>query len=225
MKKSSIILTSCVVILLCVSTISGMSYALFTDSGRARNHLRAGKLDIVLTRTDLEYTFLNQDGELEIVRDSTDVDFTSTTKENIFGMDPNSVRIVPTGYYEAELQISNNGNVAFDYTVELTLLGNITPMAQQLKATVIRSDGSTESKMLSELKGKSLVLSTGKMKVTDEPETFRVRIEMLDDAEYNANRLPGQPAINNNLAQNYKMGFDINISAVQATTAVYTGQN
>ncbi len=225
MKKSSIILTSCVVILLCVSIISGMSYALFTDSGRARNHLRAGKLDIVLTRTDLEYTFLNQDGELEIVRDSTDVDFTSTTKENIFGMDPNSARIVPTGYYEAELQISNNGNVAFDYTVELTLLGKVTPMSQQLKATVIHPDGSTESKMLSELQGKSLVLSTGKMKVTDEPETFRVRIEMLDDAEYNANRLPGQPVISNNAAQNNKMGFDINISAVQATTAVYTGQN
>lgn len=224
MKRSSIILTSCVVILLCVSIISGMSYALFTDSGRARNHLRAGKLDIVLTRTDLEYTFLNQDGELEIVRDTTDVDFTSTTKNNIFGVDPESALFVPTGYYEAELQISNNGNVAFDYTVELTLVGNVTPMSQQIKATVIHPDGSTESKMLSELQGNSLVLSTGKMKVTDKPETFRVRIEMLDDVEYNANRLPGQPAINNNLAQTRTMGFDINISAVQATTAVHTGR-
>ena len=46
MRRKRALLISCSVILLCVSIIVGMTYALFTDSVSVNTHLQAGNLDI-----------------------------------------------------------------------------------------------------------------------------------------------------------------------------------
>ena len=108
MKKKRVLLVSCSVILLCMSIIVGMTYALFTDSVSVKNHLKAGNLDITLTRTNLEYSVLNEDGELAVTEVTDDYNFTDSTNENVFGIDAKDIRIVPGSYFDADMEIANN---------------------------------------------------------------------------------------------------------------------
>ena len=52
------------IILLCMTIIIGVTFTLFTDSKRLNNHLRAGDLEVSLTRTCLEYSVLDSNGKL-----------------------------------------------------------------------------------------------------------------------------------------------------------------
>ena len=52
-KRNRILLVSCAVILLCVSIIAGMTYALFSEAVTVKNHLQAADLDISLNRVYL----------------------------------------------------------------------------------------------------------------------------------------------------------------------------
>lgn len=222
MKKNRVLLTSCAVILLCICIIAGMSFALFTDSVSVGNHLKAGNLKINLKRTNLKYSVLNDDGELAETTVTDVVDFTNRTGSNVFGIDSTEIRIVPGSYFDATLQIENAGNTAFTYNVGIKLLGDANAMAKQLQVTLTDADGNSQTQMLSELTASGLTFYGGKMKVGAEPQTFTVKVEFINDADYNA----GLPAdaepedyMDNDNAQNKSAIFDLVVTAVQATTA------
>ena len=85
-KMKRTLLISCAVILLCMTIVVGMTYALFTDNVLVKHHLKAGNLNIELWRTNLDYSVLNPDsGYMDNVNDPADVNFTSATNENVFG--------------------------------------------------------------------------------------------------------------------------------------------
>lgn len=216
MKKKRVLLISCSVIMLCICIIAGMSYALFTDSVSVGNHLQAGNLNVTLTRTNLEYSVLNAEGELAVTTVAEDLDLTTSNANNVFGIDSTDIRIVPGSYFDADLEIKNAGNTAFNYSISIKLLGNSTDLAEQLKVTVTHPNGTTTEKMLSELAG-GLSIDTGKMKVGDTAQSFSVRVEFVNDSDYNVN-LPVEDRLNNNAAQNDSAVFDLVVTAVQATT-------
>lgn len=220
MKKKKVLLVSCSVIMLCICIIAGMSYALFTDSVSVGNHLKAGTLDVKLTRTDLEYCVLNSVGELEVISTAHDLDLTTSTDTNVFGIDSTDIRIVPGSYFDADLKITNNGDTAFRYSISIKMLGDSNALAEQLKVTVTHPDGTTTVKMLSEIVN-GLEIDTGKMKVGDREQRFSVRVDFVDDVDYN-DALPTEATeddrMDNDEAQTQTAVFDLIVTAVQATT-------
>lgn len=204
MKKKRVLLVSCSVILVCMSIIVGMTYALFTDNVVVENHLKAGNLDVTLKRTSLEYVVLDDDGLLKVTTVNDELDFTERTEDNVFGIDSTDVRIVPGSYFEATLEVGNNGSTAFDYNVEIKLEGESNSLAEQLKVIVTHNDGSTTEKMLSEI-ADGLSISAGSMKSSDNAQSFKVKVEFIDVAY-------------NNDAQDLSCVFDLVVSATQATT-------
>ncbi len=228
-KEKRVLLVSCSIIMICLCIIAGMAYALFTDSVSVGNHLQAGNLDATLTRTNLKYCVLNSEGVLQVHTNSEEQNFTESTRDenNIFGISSEGIKIVPGSYFEADMEVGNNGNTAFDYKVRLALFGETTELAKQLKVTFTRynADGSvsssTETKMLSELAGGGAVfVSNGNIKVGEAKEKFTVRVDFIDDVNYNA-ALPDDATIsdrmNNNLAQSGNAIFDLVVEATQAT--------
>lgn len=216
MNKKRVLLISCSVIMLCLCIIAGMSYALFTDSVTVSNHLQAGNLHITLTRTELQYSILSVNGELDTITVEEDLDLTTSTDDecNVFGIDSNDVRIVPGSYFDAELEIKNDGNTAFNYSVSIKRLDGTMDLADQLKVIVTHPDGSRTEKMLSELTG-DLSIAAGRMKKTDSVQTFRVRVEFVNDADYNVSH-DEDARINNNDVQSGTAVFDLIVTAEQA---------
>ena len=86
MNTKRILALSCLIIMLCTTVIVGASYALFNESISIGNHLQAGNLDAVLTRTNLTYATLHTDGVLRTYEDDEAEDFTGITNKNIFGL-------------------------------------------------------------------------------------------------------------------------------------------
>lgn len=221
MKKKRSLLIACSVIMLCVCVIVGMSYALFTDSVTVNNHLQAGNLKVVLKRTNLEYSVLDEYGELPISRDTTVVDFTTSTfaDKNVFGLDSSDILIVPGSYFDAKMKIENAGTTAFNYTVNIKLTDpateeTVNALAKQLRVTFTDHNGNTQSKMLSELLAGEQ-FDGAKLK-KGESETFRVRIDFVDDREYNVG-LAQNDRIVNNAAMSQLVKFDLIVNATQAT--------
>ncbi len=202
-KKKRTLLVSFSIIVLCLCAMVGMTYALFTDSALVKNHLAAGNLDVELTRTNLEYRVLDENGFLETIVVEDDVNFTSTNKENIFGIDATGMMIAPGSYFDAELKLSNNGNVAFTYSVAIKLSSEANKLAEQLQVTITHANGKTTTKKLSELSS-SLTMEAGTMGANDTSKVFNVKVEFIDSTS-------------NNLAQNQKVVFDIVVNATQAT--------
>lgn len=216
MKKKRVLLMACAIVLLCMSMVVGITHGLYTQSLNASNHLKAGNLDISLIRTDLSYCVLNAQGELAVARVEEDTDFTASTDENIFGMNASGLRIAPGAWFDAEMKVVNNGNVAFTYDVAIGLQGAVNALAEQMKFTVTYPDGTETQKLLSEMT-EEFTIATGKMKVTDKAQTFRVKVEFLDDVKENANQPAGDTPMNNNLAQSQSVVFDMFVAAVQST--------
>jgi hypothetical protein len=186
--------------MLCTTIIVGASYALFNETISVGNHLQAGNLDADLTRTNLKYAVLDANGTLKDYEDGEDVDFTGTTSKNIFGLDGEQ-KIVPGSYFEAEMNLANNGTVAFDYEVEIKILGESNKLAEQLKVTITTANG-TKTFALSEINGK-YVVSEGRMYINSSA-IFTVKVEFVEGAT-------------NNDAQNQTCAFDLVVTAVQAT--------
>lgn len=220
MKKKRALLISCSVIMICVCIIAGMSYALFTDSVSVKNHLKAGNLDVTLKRTNLEYSVLDSEGVLGVTTVTEDLDLTESSSNNVFGIDSTDIYIVPGSYFDADLEINNEGNTAFTYSISIKMIGEANDLADQLKVTVTRPDGSSTTKMLSELAG-GMSVETGRMTAGEAAQKFSVRVEFIDDVEYNGSLSPEASAsdrMNNNDAQAKTAVFDLVVTAVQATS-------
>lgn len=206
MKLQKVLLVSCAVILVCTVVITGMTYALFTDQVSVESHLKAGNLDVTLTRTALEYSTLNADGELVETRVNEPLALNGTVRDNVFGIDSADVRIVPGSYFDATLEITNDGNTAFDYTVTVKQLRESNALAEQLQVTVTHADGTRTVRMLSTL-SEGLTVEAGRMQVGETVQRFSVRVDFIDDTNVN------------NDAQELTAAFDLIVEAVQATAS------
>jgi hypothetical protein len=202
-NRKRALLISGSVILLCLTVIVGMTAALFTDDEVVNNHLKAGDLNITLVRTKLISTYLTDRGFLDTVTDGQLKDFTNETSENVF--DLNGAVIVPKSKYIAEMQISNESDVAFEYWIEIVYTGSANvELAEQISVTV----NTEESKRLNQglMVGSESepidVLAVG------EAGNFTVTVEFLDlDNSVN------------NMAQGDSVTFDLIVHAVQYTGA------
>lgn len=206
MKLQKVLLVSCAVILVCTFVITGMTYALFTDQVSVESHLKAGNLDVTLTRTALEYSTLNTDGELVETRVNEPLVLNGTVRDNVFGIDSADVRIVPGSYFDATLEITNDGNTAFDYTVTVKQLRESNALAEQLQVTVTHADGTQTVRMLSTL-SEGLTVEAGRMQVGEIVQRFSVRVDFIDDTNVN------------NDAQELTAAFDLIVEAVQSTAS------
>lgn len=211
MNKKRALLLSCSVILVCMSVIIGMTYALFSDTVRVSHHLRAGTLDVTLTRDSLSYAVLDSDGTMKEVSEGA-YDFTEASESSIFGLDSSDVYVVPGSYFDAELTLGTAGNVAFDYTVLLKGVSGIdSELAEQLTVTVETEDGGTtvtKSMKMSELGATGYTVLSGTMYRGDTSESFSVRIDFgdVDDG-----------GVTNNKAQGQTVSFDLVVLATQRT--------
>lgn len=202
-NRKRALLVSGSVILLCLTVIIGMTLALFTDDEVVTNHLKAGDLDVTLVRTKLTSTYLTERGFLDTVTDDRDKDFTNGTDENVFALD--GAVIVPQSKYIAEMQVSNQSDVAFGYWVEIIYTGSAdVELANQIEITV----NTAQSKRLSQ----GLVVGSEKEPIgviaVGEAGEFTVTVEFLDLAN----------SINNQ-AQGDEVTFDLVVHAVQYTGA------
>ena len=212
MNRIRALVTSSAIILLCITIVFGMSYALFTDTQKVTNHLKAGDLRITLTRTELTKTTLNAEGKLVTSGpDTNPKNFSNPTDENVFDIVKDE-KIVPGTKYVAKMLIENNSDVAFGYWIEIVCSDktNGEHLAKQIKATV--NTGSDASAFVND----GLVVTganggyVGELKVGNSAE-FTVTIEFLDSFAKENN------IDHNDLAQGESLSFDLIVHAVQAT--------
>lgn len=195
-------------ILLSITTIALGIYALFTDEAKVTNHLQAGTLDAELHRTALSKKYLdNTTGRLVTATNDNDVNFTDETTDNVFGIADGEL-LVPTSEYAATLQVKNNGTIAFDYKLLLSLPQGIAEnkLAQQLQITVSGLNDTDIVKKLSELEvnaDNEVVIGTGSL-LKDGTRSFTVTLKFVDQAS-------------NNDAQGAELSFDLIVRATQAT--------
>lgn len=212
-KKSRNMLMSVMTLVLCLTLVAGGTYALFSDEVTLENHLQAGTLDITLTRTNLVTTSLSAEtGFLVDTENSEDVDFSNATKRNLLDISENT-RIVPGCEWNAEMQISNNSDVAFCYWIEVKLKSNTSPLAEQMKVILSTpysadpkeawvSDGCTVG---SEADPVGVLAKTGS-------QLFTIKVMFVDDKTNGVN-------FNNNSAKGDSVNFDIVVHAVQVVDA------
>ena len=210
-NRKRALLVSASVILLCMTIIVGMTWALFTDTQKVTNHLQAGDLSITLKRTELTKTTLNAQGKLVTSDpDTTTKNFSNPTDENVFGI-VEGEKIVPGTKYQASMQIENHSDVAFGYWIEIVCTDktNGADLAKQLKVTV--NTGSDASASVNDgLTVGSSSNYVGELIIGATAE-FTVTVEFLDSfvAENNIDH--------NDLAQGENLSFDLVVHAVQAT--------
>ncbi len=209
-RKRALLISSSV-ILLCMTIIVGMTWALFTDTQKVSNHLQAGDLSITLKRTELTKTTLNAQGKLVTsAPDTTTKNFSNPTDENVFGI-VEGEKVVPGTKYVAKLQIENHSDVAFGYWIEIVCTDktNGADLAKQLKVTV--NTGSDASAFVNDgLTVGSSSNYVGEL-IIGASAGVTVTVEFLDSfvAENNIDH--------NDLAQGENLSFDLVVHAVQAT--------
>ena len=197
-KRKRILLISGAVILLCLTIIIGMSYALFSDTERVTNHLQAGNLNITLERTKLVSRYLTDQGFLDTKSNNTLKDFTDNKNENVFDI-TDSTLIVPGCEYIADLLITNNSKTAFSYWVEVVYKGEKdVDLASQIEVTIIR-----DNKVIGTL-DKGLTSATINILAVGEYDDFTVGIKFKDLAT-------------NNSAMDDSLDFDLVVHAIQET--------
>lgn len=212
MRKSKVrtLLIASVMITLCVAMIVGGTYALWSDSVTVNNHLSAGTLKVSLTRTYLEKYTLGTNMYMQTTTDDTE---TSTTS-NLFGMSDGE-HIVPTSSYAARLKLTNSGDVAIDYTINIVVKSTSDKdLAKQVKVAIGRGEvGSVvygEWKYLAtEIEGvvtfTQFTVGGGTLDRTTTEDEFWVKILFEDRSD-------------NNAAKDKEAEFDVLIEATQKTT-------
>ena len=212
-NRKRALITSAAVILLSLAIISGMTWALFTDTQTVSNHLQAGDLKITLKRTELTKTTLDASGYLTTLpTDTTPVEFTNPNDDNVFGIGTNE-KIVPGTKFVAKMQIENHSDVAFGYWVEIVCKDKTAgeDLAKQLKVTV--NTGSDKSGFVADgltVKGANDG-NVGELAI-GATANFTVTVEFLD-SEIADN------IADNDLAQTQELYFDLVVHAVQVTQA------
>lgn len=207
-NKVMISIAVAVLILLCLGPVIGITYGLFEETVSTRNHLVSGSLDATLVRKRLVSLNADADGYLKSVVDDNLKDFSHDTGDNIFGVDE-TMLVVPGSSFTAEMRITNNGNVAFYYYVEVFFNSTISDasFASMLKLSVVSEKGIKREILIKD----GLTLGKDDSGIGLVPvgasENFTVKLEFLDDE-------------NNNNAQNKFVVFDLRVHLVQQINAV-----
>lgn len=219
------LLVSVSVILLCMTIIVGMTWALFTDTQKVSNHLQAGDLAITLKRTELTKTTLNANGKLVTSEpDTNPKNFSNPTDENVFGI-VEGERIVPGTKYVAKMQIENHSDIAFGYWVKIDCKDEdvAKTLAEQLKI-IVYTDKNGDGTIDAETEGVDSTVAVG-LEVGDDEnyigtleigdaETFIVSVEFTDTGY---TYMDGVLMSTNDSAQKQSVDFDLVVHAVQAT--------
>ena len=204
-KKRRMTILSVLVICLSLVLVAGGTYALFSDQVTVNNHLSAGELRVGLERVGYQGCVVGDDGLLvESEKDTQVIDLVQNS-DPLFDV----VDAVPLSWYEAELRVSNLGDVAFDYGVRVlwnadgTASAEEQELASQIAVTVLAGDEPLAQFTLDASAGKDVAI--GSVVVgTDTAQTFTVRAEFLDTDD-------------NNSVMNTDLAFDIQVYAVQKT--------
>lgn len=209
-KKIRALILSCTTILLCVTVAVAGTFALFTDSASIRNHLKAGTLDIELNRILLTGETLAADGTVSTVNNTEEVAFTEGTSRTVFDTE-NSV-VVPGSFFEATMEIVNNGNVAFGYWIEVVPASGTTAddLLSQLTFTVTPLSGTPVSETIDADGKLSLGSETSHVatvSATTENTTFKVKVSFENSTTKGEN----------DKAKGQELDFDLIVYAVQAT--------
>lgn len=208
--KSRILILSSLAITLSLILITLSTFALFTDNIYITHHLQAGTLEASLKRVNLEYNVLDSNGYLTNMKSDEILDLsdTSTNKLNVFGISDETL-LVPGNFYEATLELSNNGNVAFKYWIEIISNDEIlSDLAGQMEIKVTTYDKSSLEKEYTAFISDGLfvgneVFPLGELTTNDNTVKFKVKITFID-------------SILNNNAKEDKVNFDIIVYAVQS---------
>lgn len=204
MTKKRTLLLSALTALLGVSVAVGASYALFTDQVTVNNHLSAGSLDVGLYRVEYKENVLVADGTMaESTPDTTRVDLTQNA-DKLFVIDD---LFVPTSWYETTVEVSNSGDVAFDYGVRILWKDDPANdkdqiIAEQIQITISVGDTQKEQFYLCDCADYDVVL--GSMLKGDAAEQFTVKAEFVN-RDYN------------NAAMQAEIKFDLQVYATQKT--------
>ena len=204
MTKKRTLLLSALTALLGVSVAVGASYALFTDQVTVNNHLSAGSLDVGLYRVEYKENVLVADGTMaESTPDTTRVDLTQNA-DKLFVIDD---LFVPTSWYETTVEVSNSGDVAFDYGVRILWKDDPSNdkdqiIAEQIQITISVGDTQKEQFYLCDCADYDVVL--GSMLKGDAAEQFTVKAEFVNHDD-------------NNAAMQAEIEFDLQVYATQKT--------
>ena len=226
-NRKKVLLISGSVILLCMSIIVGVTFALFTDTVTVDNHLQAGDLNITLLRKQLDtYSLDPLTGYLkQAPTDTSIVNFSDTTSDNIFGIVKGETLIVPCCWYEATMEIGNNtqyakSDAAFSYWIEIKLdTTDLTDqeiealnLDEQLEITVTSKLGTEKETTTTKTLDQGLNIGSKEEPIgTVEKggyESFKVKVLFKNlDSDVN------------NAAKTQGLNFDLIVHAIQATTA------
>ena len=204
MTKKRTLLLSALTALLGVSVAVGASYALFTDQVTVNNHLSAGSLDVGLYRVEYKENVLVADGTMaESTPDTTRVDLTQNA-DKLFVIDD---LFVPTSWYETTVEVSNSGDVAFDYGVRILWKDDPANdkdqiIAKQIQITISVGDTQKEQFYLCKCADYDVVL--GSMLKGDAAEQFTVKAEFVNRDD-------------NNAAMQAEIEFDLQVYTTQKT--------
>ncbi len=214
-KRRKTLLLSIVTLCICTALVAGATFALFTDEATVNNHLQAGNLTVGLYRTAYTENALDADGYLketvvhaqdnELIveegNEESDMDLTNEETEWLFSIN----NVVPQSYYEADLDVVNEGSVAFDHGMKIVMTsGEETALADQIRITVTYGDKQTKSFILSEYAANDIdlgVLTTG------QSGRFTVKAEFIDHGS--------EPDNANNAAQDQTVEFYVQVYATQ----------
>ncbi len=219
MNKGKTMLICMTIIAVCAMLVMGGTYALFTDTDTYNNRLQAGELDVALKRVAYSSHVLNADGYMS---DSSNDDEKDLTQEGttLFDITPETSLIVPTAWYESVIKITNDGNVAFDYSLKIVDNADFTnvnqALSEQIKITVSRYNEQTQK--YDEVKSDTLAnLSVAEQNLplgyfdntAGAYHLYKIKMEFLDDTD--------RDDFDNNDAMQAVADFDIEIHATQKT--------
>ena len=185
-RRSKIILVVIALVLCCVASVIGATYGLLYETFSTRNHLIAGSLKVTLVRQRLISKNIDSNGNMRSVIDDSVKDFTSSTQDNIFGIGTDTL-LVPGSSFTAEMNIGNNGNVAFYYYVEVIFNSVISDseFASMLKFSVESANGVKKETLIKD----GLTLGENDQGLglvqVGASESFTVKLEFLDDDKNN----------------------------------------
>ncbi len=227
-KITRTLLLSVLTVCVCTALVVGGTFALFTDTVEVNNHLVAGKLEVGMTRTAFSKNVLNTSGLMEVVKDDGDVDLVKDSHV-LFDV----TEAVPTSWYQADINIANQGSTAYDYNVRIIWANQATAtdkdkaFASQVEITIISdkiSDDDATGKFaftdedgeiikevncvsfrLDKCNDEENIVSLGYMLKGASAETFTVRAEFVDSDS-------------NNSAMEADLRFDVQVHATQKTS-------
>ena len=223
-RKRSL-LVSAAIILLAMTIIVGVTWALFTDTKKISNHLQAGDLAITLKRVELTKRTLNADGKLATYPTDTTVKyFTAPTDENVFGL-VEGEKVVPGTKYVANMQIENHSDLAFGYWVKIDCNDEdvAKTLAKQLKI-IVYTDKNKDGTIDTTTEGVDSTIAAGLEVGNDKnfigtvevntAENFIVSVEFVDAGYRYENGILSSA---NDSAQTQSVAFDLIVYAIQAT--------